>query len=359
MGKSQELYNKAKKIIPGGTQLLSKRPEQFLPNLWPAYFEKAEGCKVWDLDGKAYYDMSYMGIGSCILGYKDKVVDEAVKIVIDKGVLSLISGNRGFGQITATFGIKTAIEKAEQYGIGIIGLRDTNHIGRVGEYVLKASDKGFVGLSFCNAGPNVAPYGAKTKLFGTNPISCAVPVKNGKPILVDLATSIFPEGKVKAYNNRGELLPQEIVIDKNGCPSSIPQDLYDGGALLPIGEHKGSALSFMVEVLGGILTGAGSPAFSDWQGGNGVLFIVIDPTIFRSQDDFFKDIERIKKSVKSQPCAAGFDEILLPGEPEYKSEADRRKNGIPIDEGTWGKICAIAEKYGVVIPEPIRTENLG
>ena len=91
MGKSQELYNKAKKIIPGGTQLLSKRPEQFLPNLWPAYFEKAEGCKVWDLDGKAYYDMSYMGIGSCILGYKDKDVDEAVKKVIDKGVMTTLN----------------------------------------------------------------------------------------------------------------------------------------------------------------------------------------------------------------------------------------------------------------------------
>lgn len=282
------------------------------------------------------------------------IPDAEPEIVVDKGVLSLISGNRGFGQITATFGLETAIEKAVQYGIGIIGLQETNHIGRVGEYVLKAADRGFLGWAVCNAGPNVAPYGARTRLFGTNPIACAVPTKTGKPILIDLATSIYPEGKVKALNNRGEALPQGIIIDKNGNPSSITQDLYDGGALLPIGEHKGSALSFMVEVLGGILTGAGSPTFSDWQGGNGVLFIVIDPTIFRSQDDFFKDIEGIKKSVKSQPCAVGVDEILLPGEPEYRCEAERKKNGIPIDDGTWGKICDIAEKYGLDIPEPIK-----
>lgn len=228
----------------------------------------------------------------------------------------------------------------------------------MGEYVLKASGKGFIGLSFCNAGPNVAPYGAKTRLFGTNPISCAVPVKNGKPILVDLATSIYPEGKVKAFRNRGEALPNDIVLDKKGNPSNDPNDLYDDGALLPITEYKGAALSFMVEVLGGILTGAGSAAFPDWPGGNGVLFIVIDPTISRNYEEFTDDIARIKKAVKSQPCAAGFEEILVPGEPEYKSEADRRKNGIPIDEGTWMKICTIAENYGIEIPEPIRNKSI-
>lgn len=85
MGKSQELYKKAKKIIPGGTQLLSKRPEMFLPELWPAYYDRAKGCEVWDMDGIRYEDMSYMGLGSCILGYADDDVNKAVKSVIDKG----------------------------------------------------------------------------------------------------------------------------------------------------------------------------------------------------------------------------------------------------------------------------------
>ncbi len=91
MGKSQELYNKAKKIIPGGTQLLSKRPEMFLPDLWPAYYDKAKGCEVWDLDGNQYIDMSYMGIGACILGYADDDVDNAVKEVIDKGSMTTLN----------------------------------------------------------------------------------------------------------------------------------------------------------------------------------------------------------------------------------------------------------------------------
>lgn len=91
MGKSQDLYVKAKKIIPGGTQLLSKRPEMFLPDLWPAYYKKAKGCNIWDLDGKRYLDMSYMGIGSCILGYSDNDVDKAVKGVIDKGSMSTLN----------------------------------------------------------------------------------------------------------------------------------------------------------------------------------------------------------------------------------------------------------------------------
>lgn len=91
MGRSQELYLKAKKRIPGGTQLLSKRPEQFLPEQWPAYYSKAEGCRVWDLDGNEYTDMSYMGVGSCTLGYADPDVNEAVKKVVDLGTMSTLN----------------------------------------------------------------------------------------------------------------------------------------------------------------------------------------------------------------------------------------------------------------------------
>lgn len=91
MGKSQELYERAKQLIPGGTQLLSKRPEMHLPGLWPSYYSKSSGCKVWDLDGKEYYDLSYMGIGSCILGYADPDVDQAVIKAIQKGVMSTLN----------------------------------------------------------------------------------------------------------------------------------------------------------------------------------------------------------------------------------------------------------------------------
>ena len=91
MGKSQDLYTKAKKLIPGGTQLLSKRPEMYLPHYWPSYYEKAKGCEVWDLDGNKYVDMSYMGIGSCILGYADEDINEAVKNAIDKGSMSTLN----------------------------------------------------------------------------------------------------------------------------------------------------------------------------------------------------------------------------------------------------------------------------
>lgn len=91
MGRSQELYKKAKNIIPGGTQLLSKRPEMLLPELWPAYYEKARGCEIWDLDGNKYIDMSYMGVGSCILGYADPDVNAAVKDAVDKGSMSTLN----------------------------------------------------------------------------------------------------------------------------------------------------------------------------------------------------------------------------------------------------------------------------
>ncbi|MBW1799766.1 MAG: Ldh family oxidoreductase [Deltaproteobacteria bacterium] len=281
------------------------------------------------------------------------VPDAEPEIVTDSGPVSLIDGHFGFGQVTAMKGMALAIDKASSHGIAAVGFRHTNHIGRVGEYTLQAARKNLIALGSCNAGANVAPYGASRRLFGTNPLCCAIPVRDRDPILIDLATSILPEGKIRVAKNEKRKIKPGILIDREGKPTDIPADLYLGGAILPIGEHKGSALSLMVEVLCGLMTGTGCAAFSDWPGGNGVLFIVIDPSRFRNLNEFFDDIDKMIGAIKGLPTAPGCDEILLPGDPEYHMENERKKNGIPLDDETWQGLQAIAERLGVATPEPL------
>ncbi|MBI4125622.1 MAG: Ldh family oxidoreductase [Deltaproteobacteria bacterium] len=273
-------------------------------------------------------------------------------VVVDHPSLAMVDGHHGFGQVIAVYGIEIAMEKARSTGIGVVGLRRTHHIGRVGEYVLKAAEAKMVGVGFCNGcTPNVAPFGAIQRVFGTNPIACAAPSRDGNPILIDLATSLATEGKVRVARNTGQRLEKETAINRRGEETTSPDDFYDGGALLPIGRHKGSALSLMIEILGGFLTGAGSPAFADRDIGNGVLFIVLDPKIFREGlDPFLDDMERMQKAIKKAERAKGVEEVLLPGEPEFRSERIRRETGIPLDEKTWAELRDLAERLGVSQP---------
>jgi uncharacterized oxidoreductase len=279
--------------------------------------------------------------------------DAEAEVVFDDGPISLVDGHFGFGYIVAMKGMELAIEKAGSYGVSVVGFKHTNHIGRLGQYGLRAAEKNLIALGICNAGANVAPYGSKKRLFGTNPISCAVPVRKGRAILIDLATSVIPEGKVRLAKNERRLVDKSILIDPNGEPTNIPDELYLGGALLPIGGYKGSALSLMVEILCGIMTGTGCAAFNDWPEGNGVLFIVIDPSKFRVLEHFFDDVDKMISAIKNLSPVQGLEEVLLPGEPEQKCENKRKKEGIPIDGETWSKLIEMSRRLNVELPQPL------
>ncbi len=275
-------------------------------------------------------------------------------IVVDKGVISVIDGKGGFGQVAASYAMKISIQKCKDHGVGIAGLRRSNHIGRLGEHLSAAVKYGFLAVGTCNGGgPNVAPYGASQRVFGTNPMACAVPVRHGWPVLVDFAVGAAAEGKVRVAKNRGDQIDPGILINNVGEPSTDPNDFYRGGAILPIGGHKGSALSLMIEMLSGILTGAGCSAFPDYDGGNGCFFLVLDPGCFRDGTDFLNDVERMQQKVKKAKPAKDFDEVLLPGESEFRNAQHRKKNGIPVDDETWNQLSGIAKWLDVSQPTPI------
>lgn len=276
-------------------------------------------------------------------------------IVRETPTITMVDARHGFGQIAARFAIEQTNRKAEAQSLAATGLFNCNHIGRLGEWVELAANQGCIGLGFCNGGrPGglVTPYGGSGRALGTNPIAAAVPLADRPPVVIDFSTSIVAEGKVRVARNKGQAIPAGWIQDSQGRPSTNPDDLYAGGTLLPIAGHKGYGLSLLVELLGGMLTGQSCPGMPDYAVlKNGVLFIVLAVEPFRSPEDFLQDSSALCEIIKSVTPAPGFDEVLLPGEPEQRTAARRRAEGIPIDETTWSQLAGAAAEFGVTVPD--------
>ncbi len=269
---------------------------------------------------------------------------------------ALLDGGWNFGQVVARRAIDLACEKARQYGTGTVSVRNSNHLGRLGEYTLMAARKGLLALGMVNnhgRGNLVAPFGGSDGRLATNPLSFACPGSK-QPILVDITTSVVAEGKVRIKKNAGEAVPEGWIIDNQGRPSTDPNDLYTNprGAILPFGGpvgHKGFALSVMVDILSGALSGAGCSYSSTCRLGNAMFFTVIDPEKFVTPEEFVEQVGVLERHIKASPPAPGFNEILMPGEPELRVESRRRENGIAIDEETWRQFVATVESLGVSV----------
>ena len=280
-------------------------------------------------------------------------VDAAPRVAQETAVLALVDADRSFGQAAARFAMQTCIDKAREQGLAAVGLTNCNHVGRLGEWVEMAAREGMVGLAFCNAGSKgglVAPFGGASRRLGTNPIACAFPLQDREPFVMDFATSAVAEGKVRIAHNAGKSLPDGWILDRDGQPSTDPDALYADGMLRTAADHKGYALSLMMELLAGALTGRGCTPFDDIGPGNGVLFIVLQGDAFRPLAEVLHDSARLADEVKTADVAPGAEEILVPGEPEQRAAATRRAQGIPIDEGTWGQLVELAGELGVEVP---------
>jgi LDH2 family malate/lactate/ureidoglycolate dehydrogenase len=269
------------------------------------------------------------------------------------GAIALVDGQRSFGQVAAHLAMTVTIEKAQTEGVAATGIYGCTHVGRLGEWVEMAVDQGMIGLAFCNGGlPGgaVAPYGGAQRLLGTNPVAAALPVAGHPPLIIDFATSAVAEGKVRVARNRGQAVPQGWILGPEGQPTSNPEDYYAGGALLPAAGHKGYGLSLLVEFLGGILTGRGCPALPGFASGNGVLFLALSIEAFCPLEAFMTDGAALCDQIKAMPPAEGFDEVLLPGEPEHGTAKQLRAKGIVLDEVTWAQLTTAAAELGVTVP---------
>jgi len=271
---------------------------------------------------------------------------------------AVLNGGWNFGQVAGRRAAETAIRKAREYGTGTVTLRNSNHLGRLGEYTLMAAEEGMAAVMMVNnhgRGNLVAPFGGSDGRLSTNPISFAAPGPE-RPILVDITTSVVAEGKVRIKRNAGQAVPEGWLIDSQGRATTDPNDLYlePRGAILPFGgvaAHKGFALSMMVDILSGALSGAGCSRSPDIRNGNAVFYTAIDVEKFIPREEFLEHVAILERHVKASPPAPGFTEVLLPGEPEFREEQRRRREGVRIDEGTWRQFCDCAEGLGIDLSE--------
>ena len=265
---------------------------------------------------------------------------------------AIVDGGWNFGLVAAHRAMEIAISKAREYHTVCVLTNRCGHAGRVGTFTQYAAERGFLALAVCNSprhGHFVLPWGGSEGRLATNPISFAVPTDFGYPILADFSTSASPEGKIRLYRDQGKNLPEGWIVDAQGQPSTAPADFYGPpmGAILPFGGetgYRGYALSLLVEILGATLVGHDITVDRP---GNDVAFILIDVSAFQPLGHFHQLIARLRDYLKSSPPAEGFAEVLLPGEPEFRTAEIRQRNGIEISDAIWDEVLRSSRSVGV------------
>lgn len=272
----------------------------------------------------------------------------AIKVVQETAATALIDCQWNLGHVALPQGMALAMSKARATGIGMVVMGHCDHTGRVGEYVVSAAQQDFVAQLICNGsvpGGLVAPYGGARRALGANPIAWAVPVADQAPIFFDFATSAVAHGKLQVAADKGELVPEGWIIDKVGRPTRNPHDQFDDGAILPFGGHKGYALSVMIELLGGGLSGAGFPLLPGYRWDQGTVLLAIDIAAFQPVAEFKAQAAALVAALKATPRAPDVAEILLPGELEWRTKAQRQQHGIPLPKVTWQRIQEAAKLF--------------
>ena len=298
------------------------------------------------------------------------VADREVEVVSDNGAMAVLDGRLGFGQTIGPQAVRCGIDKARAGGVGVVALRNTGHLGRIGEWAVMAAAEGLVSVHFVNARGSVlvAPYGARERRFSTAPFCVAVPRGGREPLVLDFATSVVAEGKVLVAAKGGKPVPGDALIDGEGQRTNDPAALYgsagpdappqfrDGeGAIRAMGEHKGSGLALMCELLGGALTGNGVCGPTDKPFANGMFSLYAQPDAFGPGDAFAQAVEDYVEWLLSARPADPDKPVLVPGDPERMTAAERRANGLPLTDDAWDAIVSSVRKTGLA---PARIDAL-
>lgn len=278
-----------------------------------------------------------------------------MRVVRDHPGNVVIDADWGFGQVAASRAMEMVTDKARTQAVAGGTIYHCNDVSRLGRYSVMPCEQNCVGMMTVNDGGGnayVAPWGSRARLLSTNPVSIGVPTRSGPPICMDMATSVVAAGKVALARERGEELPAGYIMDASGRPSIDPGDLFSSppGALLPLGGtqagYKGFALSLMVDILSGALSGAGCSGSDESGDSQGVFVMAINVEAFTSLPDFHDSVADLVDRIKALPRAEGVDEILVPGEPEWREKARRLEQGIYIEDATCRALAEAAAKVG-------------
>ncbi len=277
---------------------------------------------------------------------------ERPQVIKRFGATAMVSNGYGFGQVGARFAAELAAGMGKEYGIAAVSLGQTTHVGRLGEYTQMIAAAGLIGIGFTSGTMYrgwVTPFGGRERVFGTNPMSFAVPRGDEGTLLLDFATAGVAHGKVVLARAKGVPVPRGMMLDREGQPTSDAGLLDEGAVLLPMGLHKGSGLAMMMEIIPTLLAGKVPISSPGFHYGNPTLLLAIAPEAFDEDTDFAAQVDTLSERIKTVQPAAGFDEVLLPGEPEARSYAERRQTGIPLPEAVWADLKELADELDVAV----------
>lgn len=274
--------------------------------------------------------------------------------LVDKGAVSLVDGRDGLGQVLATRAAIDATRRAHEHGIGLVGIRNSNHFGTARYYTRLMAERGCIGIVATNSSASMAPWGGRVKAIGNDPWSIAAPAGRFGYLVTDMANTQVARGKIYIARQRGLPIPEGWALDEDGLPTTDPVRAAVG-MLAPMGGHKGYAISMAMEMLTGILTGSAfapdvvGPHVPDRRSGAGHLLIAIDIATFIEPSEFAARTERLIERMKAVPLAPGFDEILFPGELEDRAAERADREGINVPAKTIEELTALARELGVAV----------
>jgi len=291
---------------------------------------------------------------------RNKVMNPVTRpeIAVDAGAAAVIDGHDGVGHVLTVLATREAVKRAKAHGIGVVGVRNSNHFGTCMYYTLMGAREGCVMLLTSNGGPAMAPWGGRKKIIGTNPWSVAAPAGRRAPFVVDMANTGVARGKIYLARNKRLPIPLGWAINSAGEPTTDPQEAIDG-IILPMAEHKGYAIAAMVDLLSGVLTGSGflsavhSPYKTAEKSNCGHLMIAMNIAAFQPLAKFNERMEQFIAEIKSVPLAKGHDEVFYPGEIEASNDARNRKDGLLFPDDTLADLRRIATETGLESKLPL------
>ncbi len=281
-----------------------------------------------------------------------------IRIVTETPTTAIVDCGFNFGPVAGARMVDIACEKARSANLACVVSQNCHHVSRLGSYVQKIAEQDLIGIAWANSskqGHFVVPFGGREGRLATNPIAYAVPTLEGHPLVLDMATSMISEGKIRALMHAGKPIPAGCVLNAGGEPTADPANWYGPpqGTILPFGSpqlgYKGFGLSLFVEIMGGIL--AGNSTSTDLPYVNGLCLLAINPAVFCGLERFKELVSEMSAYMVATPVADGFEEVIMPGELDFRTCERRKVEGIPLPEVTWSQIQAAARRVGIDLPD--------
>jgi len=282
-----------------------------------------------------------------------------IQKVSESDATVLIDGNNNFGAVVGSRALEIALSKAKQHGASLVGVKGSNHFGTGAYYALKAIEQGMVLLVMSNASQTMPPTGGIRPFIGTNPLAVGVPAGQEMPFVLDMATSLVARGKIIVAAQKGENIPLGWAIDKDGNPTTDANAALEG-SVLPVGGPKGYAISMFIDILCGVLTGAGfgkyvNNMYENWEQPQNVghMFLAVDINRFIPLEMFKRRMDQYIREIKQEPKAPGVHEILIPGEIEYRRTREQKETGIELPYKVVRELTEIGERYGIELANAV------